>query len=149
MKDRMLETIMLLLLVLSLSACGSNIKVGDESEHITDTKQGVSMTVLKSSATSATYQITNETGDEVLTGNDHSISIEVEQDSVWYQIEVERWSTDSEALVIGNEQTREMSTSWNRTYGHLPKGHYRILKGCWIDGDSREEFVLSAEFDIG
>lgn len=136
----------MLILITGLSACGG-IKVGAASEYITNTKQGAALTIIEATPTSAVYQVTNETGSELSTGNANVIDLEVEQNGTWYQIDVGERSFTTEALLIEDGQVCKLETTWQSSYGTLPKGHYRILKGFSM-GPFPSNFILSAEFEI-
>ncbi len=136
----------LIMLTLALTACGG-LKTGDRSEYTTNTLPGVDMTIVRVSASGATYTVSNATERELETGNEHDILIEVERNGAWYAIETGDWANTAEACVIMGGDTREFTTAWTNRYGALPKGHYRILKGCW-PAESLDICLLAAEFEI-
>ena len=146
---RVLWLLLLIVPLLNLSACGKrSVKLGEVSEYLTNTKPGVTMAIVEAAPGAAVYQITNETDAAIETGNENAIVIETEQNGIWYQIETDEWSTTAEALIIEAGQTREFETTWNATYGALPKGHYRIVKGFVCEDANTDHFILSAEFEI-
>ena len=147
MRPKIVFLIVIALVMSTLSACGGP-KVGAMSEYVTDTEPGAVMTVSEVTPTSAVYQISNETGFELTTGNENIVEIEVEQDGAWHRIEIGEWCATAEAHIIADGSVSEMTANWLNTYGALPTGHYRLLKGFQPEDASGSGFFLSAEFDI-
>lgn len=143
--------VIIVAMLFSLSGCGNKmngLNLGEKSTSVTDTVEGVKVDILDLSLTSAKYEITNNTGKTIETGNENSISLEVEKDGKWYQIKIGDYANTAEALVIMDGQTIELNTSWADTYGTLPDGHFRMLRNFTFEGDYENPFIISAEFYI-
>ncbi len=142
------------LLLLGLGACGKKaaaperiFQIGEASDIVTNTKPGISLSILASDAASATYRIVNETGRELQTGDMERYDIQVWQDGAWHSIDIgERVFFDLDYRVKDGE-TREVETSWETSYGTLPAGRYRLVKSFFTE-TIQDRFFLSAEFEV-
>ena len=156
MKHRALFAAILALVLLGLSACRKKdaaperiFQVGEASDIVTNTEPGISLSILASDASSATYRIVNETGRELLTDHMQVYFLQVRQDEAWHFIDVGnvKWASTSEAYRVKDGETREVETSWENTYGPLPAGTYRLVKSFFTN-TFRDKFILSAEFTV-
>ena len=156
MKTRALFAAILALLLLGLSACGKKdaaperiFQIGEVSDIVTNTEPGISLTILDSDASSATYRIVNETGRELLTDDMQVYFLQVRQDGAWHFIDIGnvKLASTSVAYRVKDGETREVETSWENIYGTLPAGTYRLVK-TFFTNTIHDKFFLSAEFTV-
>ena len=154
MKHRALFAAILALLLLCLSACGKKdaaperiFQIGEVSDIVTNTEPGISLTILDSDASSATYRIVNETGRELMTDDMQVYFLQVRQDGAWHFIDIGnvKLASTSVAYRVKDGETREVETSWENIYGTLPAGTYRLVK-TFFTNTFHDKFFLSAEF---
>ena len=134
-------------LLLALAGCGGP-KQGKVSELEPNTRPGAELVLLEYSPGGAVYKIVNETGREIYTGNKDVISLEMEQGGVWYEIDVGEQSFTAEAMIVPEGESGELETNWAGSYGTLPKGRYRLVKGFFEEDPNAAGSVLAAEFEI-
>lgn len=139
--------LLVLISIFALAGCGG-IELGSAFTDETDNYEGVSMTLTGTVGPgAASVIVTNDTGEEVYSGNEHVFGVHVEKDGVWYSIaEKGEFATTAEAMIFEPGVQRQLDMSWGRRYGSLPKGHYRIVKNFFTD--SGADFLLTAEFEL-
>ena len=147
MKKRRILTAFLAGLLLALAGCGG-VKLGKASECAANTRPGAELVLLEYSPGGAVYKVVNGTGGEIYTGNKDVISLEMEQEGVWYEIDVGERSFTAEAMIIPEGESGEMATNWAGSYGTLPKGRYRLVKSFFEEDPNAARFTLAAEFEI-
>ena len=156
MNSRALFAAILALLLLGLSACGKKdaaperiFQIGEVSDIVTNTEPGISLTILDSDASSATYRIVNETGRELMTDDMQVYFLQVRQDGAWHFIDLGelKLASTSVAYRVKDGETREVETSWEAIYGTLPEGTYRLVK-TFFTYTIHDKFFLSAEFTV-
>ena len=54
----------------------------------------------------------------------------------------------AEAMIIPEGESGELETNWAASYGTLPKGRYRLVKGFFEEDPNAAGFTLAAEFEI-
>lgn len=136
-----------------LTCCGKTLEIGAVAEQAVNTYSGVTMEIMDSTvtATGMTVEIFNQTETEINSGNKHDFAIQVKKNGTWYEIQMGERNNTSEAIVYSKDNPVQMEFSWSRTYGVLPKGNYRIVKGFfpWMEEKGRgATFALAAEFCI-
>lgn len=147
MKKRRILAAFLAGLLLAFTGCGGP-KQGKAAEHQPNTRPGAELVLLEYSPGGAVYKIVNDTGKEIYTGNKDVISLEMEQEGVWYEIDVGERSFTAEAMIVPEGESGELETNWAGSYGTLPKGRYRLVKGFFEEDPNAAGFVLAAEFEI-
>ena len=156
MKNRALFAAILALLLLGFAACGKKdaaperiFQIGEASDIVTNTEPGISLTILDSDASSATYRIVNETGRELMTDDMQVYFLQVRQDGAWHFIDIGnvKLASTSVAYRVKDGETREVETSWENIYGTLPAGTYRLVK-TFFTNTFHDKFFLSAEFTV-
>ena len=156
MKNRALFAAILALLLLGFAACGKKdaaperiFQIGEVSDIVTNTEPGISLTILDSDASSATYRIVNETGRELMTDDMQVYFLQVRQDGAWHFIDIGnvKLASTSVAYRVKDGETREVETSWENIYGTLPAGTYRLVK-TFFTNTIHDKFFLSAEFTV-
>ena len=96
--------------------------------------------------TGATVIITDLSGDENLDLISKEFKIDYKKNDKWYRLEskikneVTVMTTDNAMENGDNTYTQEIN--WERYYGKLDKGHYRIVK------EVKTNLYIAAEFDI-
>ncbi|MBR4703655.1 MAG: hypothetical protein IKO91_07405 [Oscillospiraceae bacterium] len=155
MKHRALFAAILALVLLGLTACGKKntaperiFQIGEVSDIVTNTEPGISLSILASDASSATYRIVNETGRDLFTDHMQVYALQVRQDGAWHFIDIGPRASTSEAYRVKDGETRDVETSWEADYGVLPAGTYRLVKS-FFTFTIHDKFILSAEFTVG
>lgn len=136
-----------------LMCCGKTLEIGAVAEPAVHTYSGVTMEIVDDTvtATGMTIEILNQTDVEINSGNKHDFAIQVKKNGTWYEIQTGERNNTSEAIVFLKDNPVQMEISWSHTYGILPKGNYRIVKGFfpWTEEKgSGATFMLAAEFCI-
>lgn len=162
--------ILLILCLLTLTACSNSPEVGTEPSDaevnpyaVTDggesTEQTVTMAAVEGTAApgQVTVTVLNTTDLEIDSGNEWDFYLQVEQDGQWYNLKTkdgERANT-SEAYIYEPNIPRELTFQWGSIYGSLEPGHYRVVKNFFefheeeTERDKRVvDFALAAEFTI-
>lgn len=145
-----MKHILILLLTgaaLMLSACGAELKIGEASTAEPRSDPDVFLEIEEDSVNthSLTLRVTNNSGEEIYSGNEADFAIETLQDDGWHSIETKVRDNTSEALIFDGE--RELAIDWSDIYGALPKGQYRFLK--YFFPDDGDGFFLADTFEIG
>lgn len=139
-----------LLLVTSCSK-DNDIKIGEVFEDSVNTYEGVSMAVKESTPTTAIIEILGTTDNYIEYGNRFDFSLQVEQDDIWYWLELKRAQDNtSEACDCEKDVPAEQELEWATEYGTLPAGNYRIVKSFsqYIEDADNVQFLISAEFTV-
>ena len=105
----------------------------------------VSITIKEGTLTSATIVIQNKSNKELTSGE--WFRIDKLEDGEWIQVKsINRdYAFNAIAWIIKPRGEFEDKVDWSKLYGELRKGHYRIVKEVYGDGNKK---VLYAEFDI-
>ena len=135
--------LVLLIFLLALLICFKprEIKNLNLAENITMKIKEGSLT-----NTGATVIITNLSGDENVDLINRKFKIDYKKNDKWYRLaskiknEVSVMTTDNAMENGDNTYTQEIN--WERYYGKLGKGHYRIVK------EVKTDLYIAAEFDI-
>ena len=96
--------------------------------------------------TGATVIITDLSGDESVDLINRKFKIDYKKNDKWYRLEskikneVTVMTTDNVMENGGNTYTQEIN--WERYYGKLDKGHYRIVK------EVKTNLYIAVEFDL-
>lgn len=146
MKKRVIIVVSVLVLfvvLLALLICfkPKEIKNLNLAENITMKVKEVSLT-----NTGATVIITDLSGDESVDLINRKFKIDYKKNDKWYRLEskikneVTVMTTDNVMENGGNTYTQEIN--WERYYGKLDKGHYRIVK------EVKTNLYIAVEFDL-
>ena len=135
--------LVLLIFLLALIICFKprEIKNINLAENITMKIKEGSLT-----NTGATVIITDLSGDESVDLINRKFKIDYKKNDKWYRLEskikneVSVMTTDNAMENGDNTYTQEIN--WERYYGKLGKGHYRIVK------EVKTDLYIAAEFDI-
>lgn len=138
-----LGVLVLLIVILALIICFKprEIKNINLAENITMKIKEGSLT-----NTGATVIITDLSGDESVDLINRKFKIDYKKNDKWYRLEskikneVTVMTTDNAMENGDNTYTQEIN--WERYYGKLDKGHYRIVK------EVKTNLYIAAEFDI-
>ena len=138
-----LGVLVLLIVILALIICFKprEIKNINLAENITMKIKEGSLT-----NTGATVIITDLSGDENVDLINRKFKIDYKKNDKWYRLEskikneVTVMTTDNAMENGDNTYTQEIN--WERYYGKLDKGHYRIVK------EVKTNLYIAAEFDI-
>lgn len=138
-----LGVLVLLIVILALIICFKprEIKNINLAKNITMKIKEGSLT-----NTGATVIITDLSGDENLDLISKEFKIDYKKNDKWYRLEskikneVTVMTTDNAMENGDNTYTQEIN--WERYYGKLDKGHYRIVK------EVKTNLYIAAEFDI-
>ena len=137
------------LLALVLTGCGAALELGAENTLETDADPNAAMIALTDTLTptGVTVRVDNDTGEDLASGNRYDLALQAEQDGRWYAIETGEWSNTAEAQIFAPGET-EVELSWADSYGALPKGRYRVVKGFWPVAAGETPLYLAAEFTL-
>ena len=96
--------------------------------------------------TSATVIITDLSGDENVNLINSEFKIGYKKNEKWYRLESkikhEVTVMTGENVVDNKDNTYTQEINWERYYGKLDKGHYRIVK------EVKTDLYIAVEFDI-
>ena len=111
-----------------------------------DVADKVSMIIKEGTPTSATIVIKNTSYKELTSGEWFRID-RLEDSGEWKQVKSinDKYVFNAIAWIIKPRGEFEDKVDWSKLYGNLKKGHYRIVKEVYGDGNKIE---LCAEFDI-
>lgn len=138
-----LGVLVLLIVILALIICFKprEIKNINLAENITMKIKEGSLT-----NTGATVIITNLSGDESVDLINRKFKMDYKKNDKWYRLEskikneVTVMTTDN--VMENGDNTYTQEINWERYYGKLDKGHYRIVK------EVKTNLYIAAEFDI-
>lgn len=138
-----------LIVLLSLGGClyyTYNVKGNFLETNNKDTSEKVSMIIKEGTTTSATVVIRNRSNKELTSGAWFRID-ELENDGNWKKVKTinDKYGFIAIAWIINPQGEFEDKLEWSKLYGRLRKGHYRIVKEVYYNGNKIE---LYAEFDI-
>lgn len=151
MKKKLLSILFCGVMVLGITGC-SNTKnkfnVGEKSDvqvEANDISLSIKEGTLKNIG--ATLILTNNSDKDFEYGNPYEI--EIKKDDEWHKINVQLNFT-LPALSLKSKETKEIELDWEKGYGKLAKGTYRIIKS--IDYQKEEgkfgTFNVAVEFTI-
>lgn len=138
-----LGVLVLLIVLLALIICFKprEVKTINLAENITMEIKEESLT-----NTSATVIITDLSGDENVDLTNKDFKIDYKKNNKWYRLESkiknEVTVMTGENVVNNGDNTYTQEFNWERYYGKLDKGHYRIVK------EVKTNLYIAAEFDI-
>lgn len=138
-----LGVLVVLIVILALIICFKprEIKNINLAENITMKIKDGSLT-----NTGVTVIITDLSGDENVDLINRKFKIDYKKDVKWYRLEskikneVTVMTTDN--VMENGDNTYTQEINWERYYGKLDKGHYRIVK------EVKTNLYIAAEFDI-
>ncbi len=113
-----------------------------------ETIDGITMTIKENSLTntSTTIVITNNTEVDYSTGQKYRIDKNVNES--WYKLSMkEDMVTTMESLAIFSGDSLEMNLNWEKYYGKLEPGKYRIVKDVTAE-DNPKKYNVAVEFII-
>lgn len=143
MKNRSIISLLILLLIFGLTACGKS-ELEPVNEVITPTEYAtmvVNPLPESSNVASISLTIHNISEDEICYGEDFLLNIL--DDGVWYDIPSDPdYPEVSYGILPGEESTHELMLK--ERFGKLGKGHYRIM----VRIDSWTHDFAVAEFDL-
>ncbi len=138
-----LGVLVLLIVILALLICfkPKEIKNLNLAENITMKIKEGSLT-----NTGATVIITDLSGDESVDLINRKFKIDYKKNEKWYRLESkikhEVTVMTGENVVDNKDNTYTQEINWERYYGKLDKGHYRIVK------EVKTDLYIAAEFDV-
>ena len=157
MKRVSLGILIITLMIILCSCNGAQIDIPSDVE--TDTNDWVTIDIDQDTVTrtSAEVTITVNTDYEISGGEPEAFAVEMLKDGVWYKLKYKHPDDVSPAVAYGYSGTEKVTADWNRHYGKLPDGHYRLIKYLSattdIDNETGEttevDFCVSDEFDVG
>lgn len=122
------------------SYSGVNVLDGIHMEAIEETVTPTGLTLL----------LENETEIEFTYGQEHVLEINLDGD--WFEVPliVEAYAYEDIGYILPGNESAELVVDWERLYGTLDPGEYRIVKEVLdVFGPGQyERFPLSAEFII-
>lgn len=123
-----------------------NIKGSFFEANNKTTLDKVSMIIKDGTLTGATIVIKNTSNEELTSGEWFRID-KLEENGEWKKVKSinDNYAFIAIAWVINARGEFEDNVDWSKLYGKLRKGHYRIVKEVYVDGNKK---VLYAEFDI-
>lgn len=142
---------LLLVLLLILSGCGGNKSLGESEEVISNTDV-LRLKITDVSNSQIALEIINESRCEV--AYEEYYFLEFEKDGEWHILEpkAKDYSFIEVAYVLEKESTCTWGDKFERIYGELPEGKYRLIKYFTIfesEDDPGEKLTLAAQFRVG
>lgn len=134
---------MLLIVLLTLIICFKPKEVKD-----LNLAENITMKIKEGSLTNtgATVIITNLSSDENVNLINSEFKIDYKKNEKWYRLESkikhEVTVMTGENVVDNKDNTYTQEINWERYYGKLDKGHYRIVK------EVKTNLYIAVEFDI-
>ena len=151
MKKTILTILLCGVMVLGMTGCGkqkNEFDIGNKSD-IKISQNDVIMTIKEGTLTnkSATLVLTNHSDKNFQYGNPYEI--EIKKDGEWHKINVEL-NFDMPAFPLSSKESKEIELDWEKGYGKLSKGTYRIIKGINYEYEEGkyETFNVAIEFTI-
>ena len=135
--------LVLLIVLLTLIICFKPREVKD-----LNLAENIAMKIKEGSLTNtgATVIITDLSGNENLDLINKKFKIDYKKNNKWYRLESkiknEVIVSTSDNDVDNGNNTYTQEINWERYYGKLDKGHYRIVK------EVKTDLYIAAEFDI-
>lgn len=142
---------LILVLLLILSGCGGNKSLGESEEVISDTEV-LRLKITDVSGTQIALEIINESKCEV--AYEEYYFLEFEEEGKWHRLAPKNndYSFIEVAYVLEKESTCTWGDKFERIYGELPEGKYRLIKYFTIfesEEDPGEKLTLAAQFRVG
>lgn len=128
-----------------LTGCGEKVSLGEEFTEEVNALEGVSIVIQEDtiSPTGFTYEIDNQSGQDLSYGQDYSV--QKEKDGKWYTLEGNPIPVTLEMLWASAGSTNTHEVNWEAGYGKLKKGHYRLVKSLATE---EAGYWFAAEFNI-
>lgn len=113
---------------------------------------GLSMEAVRSSTSAAILEITNDTGKEIIFGDDFKLERKNAKTGEWSSVayKICNFGFNSIAYPVAPNTKTKYKVNWKWLYGNLKPGTYRIVKSfldCTDAGDNAE-YTLTAIFRI-
>lgn len=151
MKRTILTILLCGVIVLGLTGCGSaknKFTIGSKSA-IQILQNDVTMSIKNGTLTNkgATLILTNHSDKNFQYGNPYEI--EIKKEGEWYKIDVQLNFT-LPAFILKAKETKEMELNWEKGYGKLANGTYRIIKDIDYEKEEGnfETFNVAVAFTI-
>lgn len=138
-----LGVLVLLIVILALIICFKPREVKD-----LNLAENIAMKIKDGSLTNtgATVIITNLSSDENVNLINSEFKIDYKKNEKWYRLESkikhEVTVMTGENVVDNKDNTYTQEINWERYYGKLDKGHYRIVK------EVKTNLYIAVEFDL-
>lgn len=146
----------ILAVLILFCGCGEGAKLGREFAEAVNTVDGLYLDILDVNSTGATVFLINKSDITVYCGYDAVLSLQMEVDGKWYELDRPAEGNASYPGSIKvfppNEYTAHSRTDYNcePVYGELGAGHYRVVKNVWSDDNLAEysRLVIAGEFYV-
>jgi len=92
----------------------------------------------------AEFTLQNEGRCDFKYGNEYYLQVYTRRK--WHEIEI-KWDWTLELYTISPSERKLISFDWQRMYGSLPNGQYRIIYRGWWE-DNYDPFFIACEFSI-
>ncbi len=140
-----------LVVMLYLSACGSSLDIGEASDITVNRFPEYSLKIEEISLKESSLMLSVRNGEvgEIGSGNERDFFLEISRGGKWHSIAADEISNTSEIHTFSGE--RYITVNWEKRYGNLPSGRYRVVKYFFFptdDGSQNEGFYLADEFEI-
>ena len=106
---------------------------------------GITMTVKNATPTGCTLEVTRSGGNptgEVVCGADADYFMQSLAEDGWHNVKMmtDGYTVPAIALIVSEDHPRNFNLSWEKRYGILPSGTYRIAKTFLDDSDKAHHF---------
>lgn len=148
MKKRVIILVSAIALIVIGIVLFRNVKIPLSPLETLD-NEDIEMTIKEDSLTStgATIIITNKSDIKYITGRSYKIDKSVVDK--WYGMKMkEKMVVTADALEIVKDNPLEDSINWERYYGNLEKGKYRIVKQVSKADKYNKNYDIYVEFEI-
>lgn len=142
---------LILVLIFILSGCSENKSLGESDEVITDTEI-LRIKITDISNSQIALEIINESKCEAV--YEEFYTLEFEKDGVWHRLKPknENYAFIEVAYVLEKESTCTWGHRFEKIYGELPEGKYRLIKNFTVfesENDPGEKITLAVQFRVG
>lgn len=143
------------LMMALVTGCNKNndATVGDKAEEKEDAVISTeAMQLVSATGKSATVKVENTSDAVWQSGNWRDYHLEVMKDGEWYKVEqIGDFANTMELMIFTPGQKATHTFEFEKRYGNLPEGKYRIVKYWWAKATENKEageLVTTCEFSI-
>lgn len=146
------------IIMMMLSGCnmnktnGKDATVGDKVEGGESVQNNEAMKLVKATNKSATVTIENNSPSVWQSGNMKDYELQILKDGEWYKVEqIGEFANTMELMGLHPGQKITHTFEFEKRYGTLPSGRYRIVKRWWgslTANSEKGEIITACEFDV-
>lgn len=149
MKKRVIIVLSVVVLIIITLLIAAFVDFPQKALEDLNLAEGIIMTIKEETLTKTgvTILITNESDIKYYTGRGYGIDQFI--DGKWYRLDLkEEMIVTADALSIIKDDPLDFTINWERYYGSLESGKYRIIKSVSSDDKPKENKDIAVEFVI-